>query len=43
LRDSAGLSPDFAELPAIAAEETATHGTYKPGRYAVKADQVIRY
>jgi ArsR family transcriptional regulator, lead/cadmium/zinc/bismuth-responsive transcriptional repressor len=43
LRDSAGLSPDFAELPAITADGAATYGTYKPRRHAVKADQMSSY
>ena len=43
MRDSAGLSPDFAELPAITAAEAVTHGTYTQCQHAVKADQMINY
>jgi hypothetical protein len=42
LRDSAGLSPDFALLPAIAAC-AATPATYKAAVTLVKADQMIKY
>jgi hypothetical protein len=42
LRDSAGLSPDFAVLPAAAADGRDT-GNLQAGPLTVKPDQLISY
>jgi hypothetical protein len=42
LRDSAGLSPDFAALSAAPGLRPGHNGTYSSHQALVKADQLIR-